>query len=267
MSKINSQIINGEALTELSKLPLNSIDFVLADLPFEQTAQNWDKMLDHKVMWRLLQRVVKPDAALCFFASGLFSHILTTSNLKNFRYKWIWWKNRSSNFLQANIRPLNVIEEILVFSFGSCPYFPQKSQGHTPTKFSKRKADSSTVYNRHSDTVHAGGNTERYPTNVLVFDCVNNDAPNRFHPNQKPVDLLQYLIRTYTKKRQTVLDLTAGSFSTGEACAIENRNFIGIEQDETLCEIGKVRIERMSGNIRDYPQKKNTDKAKTPLFG
>ncbi len=265
MTRPTSKNINGDCLKIMPTMKEKSIGFVLADLPYEQTAADWDSMIDLKAMWKELKRIVKPNSAICLFASQPFTSILTCSNLENFKHEYIWWKNRTSNFLNAKIQPLKAHESILVFSFGKCPYYPQKSQGHTPVNFARRKANSSTTYGLHKEAVNEAGNTDRYPTTILMFNSVDNCSRERFHQNQKPVDLLQYLIRTYSKPTDTVLDITAGSFSTGVACVFEKRKFIGIETIPTYCGVGKERIKHAQGLPADLRRKLLNEKP-MPLF-
>ena len=265
MEKPTYEIINGDALEVLKTFPAGAVDFVLADLPYQQTAADWDVMIEPAALWKELKRIVKKNSAVCLFASQPFTSLLTCSNLKNFKHEYIWWKNRTSNFLTAKVQPLKAHESVLVFSFGSCPYYPQKSQGHNPNNFARRKANSSSAYGDHKASLNNYGATDRYPTSILMFNSVDNCSRERFHQNQKPVDLLRYLIRSYTVAGETVLDLTAGSFSTGVASLIEQRNFIGIDIRAENCLIGEARLKWASGIPADAPVR-NADFKELPLF-
>jgi DNA modification methylase len=242
----NYEIHNGDCLEVMRSLPDSSVDCVITDPPYGETAQFWDKVLDFQQVWPELKRLCKPNAAICLFTGEAYSAPLQMSNLAAFKMKWFWWKNRASNFLNAKKRPLKVIEEVLVFSYGTITYIPQITQGHTPVNFARRKANSSALYNFHKEAVNNAGSTERFPTNVLIFNSVDNNSPERYHRNQKPTDLLRYLVRSHSNPGDTVLDFTAGSFSTGEASMLEGRSFIGIEQNSEQCEIGEMRLKRAS---------------------
>jgi DNA modification methylase len=262
---IDWKIYNGDCLEVMKTLADSSIDFVLSDLPYGQTDADWDKPIDLQAMWAELKRIVKKDAAICLFASQPFTSLLVASHLPAFKHEWIWFKNRTSNFLNAKVQPLKAHESILVFSHGKCPYYPQKSQGHTPINFARRKANSSELYGSHNEAINSAGNTDRYPTSVLLFNSVDNCAADRSHSNQKPIDLLQYLIRTYTSRGQKVLDLTAGSFAHCVAAVVEKRIAVGIEISEEKCVRGEVWLKRVSNEPCDIPQR-ITDK-ELPLFG
>lgn len=232
-----ARIITGDAIEKMRTLPKHSIDMVLCDLPFEQTANLWDRMIPFAPMWKQLERICKPNTAICLFGSQPFTSLLVASNPRFWKTEWIWRKNKASNFLTAKIRPMKVHEHINVFAFGNMPYYPEKSQGHKPTNPAMRKAGASTNYNGYAEMQWEGGNTDRYPLSVIDCPVVDNIDKARIHPTQKPVELLRYLIRQHSREGDTVLDFTCGSGSAGVAAIMENRDFIGIEKDVKLTEL------------------------------
>ena len=191
-------------------------------------------------MWKQLKRIIKPNGAVVLFGSEPFSSFLRCSNIKMFKYDWIWIKNLSTNFLHAKRQPLRNTENIHVF-YNKARYFPIKSTGHAPTSSAKGSSNG-VLYHGENVRNYVGGDTTRYPKTTLSFDAV--DPKLRNHPTQKPVDLLEYLIKTYTQEGETVLDFTAGSFSTGVACINTGRDFIMIEKDEHYFKVGSDRVER-----------------------
>ena len=198
-------------------------------------------------MWEQLNRIIKDNGAIVLFGSEPFSIHLKWSNIKHYKYCWYWIKNQGTNFFHANHMPIRKIEEILVFNDYDT-YNPQKKQNCEPTRKSIGSSNGHCYYGNNIRN-YEGGITERFPTNILEFKCVNNY--HRKHPNEKPVDLLEYLIKTYTLENETVLDFTMGSGSTGVASVNTNRNFIGIELDDKYFEIAKDRIEKAQENIFD----------------
>jgi DNA modification methylase len=257
MRRINYEIINGDCLTEMAKLPAASVDAVITDLPYGTTACSWDVVIPFEPMWKELKRLVKPKSAIVLFGSQPFTTLLINSNLKNFKYQWIWNKKLAGNFLNMTIQPAKIHEDILVF--GGQTYHPQMQQGQMRIKGTWTSKPQTVG----EITRTASRNDLYFPQSILEFG--NTDRRLYFHPTQKPVELLRYLVRTYTQTGETVLDFTAGSFTTGVACAIENRNFIGIEKDSKYCELGRARIERAMGNAVEMPRIVTNEKP-MPLF-
>jgi site-specific DNA-methyltransferase (adenine-specific) len=206
---------------------------VLCDLPFGVTRHKWDSVIPFIPLWQSYARVCKPAANIVLFAIQPFAAALIASKPTWFRYDLIWEKNKPTGFLNANRRPLAKHEAILVFRMqGSGFYHPQKTAGHPPMHaVNNGKHFGDATYGSHYKAATRGGSTERFPTSVLHFPRVNNDDPHRVHPNQKPVALLENLIRTYSTDGDTILDNTMGSGSTGLASIRCGRNFIGIEND------------------------------------
>ena len=233
----------GDCLRVMKSIPDNSIDLILCDLPYGTTACSWDVVVPFELLWQQYLRISKDDGVIALFASQPFTTALIQSNIKLFKYSWVWEKNFSTNFLHAKRQPLRKHEDIAVFYKKPGRYFPQKSTGHIPTQSAKGSSKGSLW---HGDNVrnYKGGDTTRYPSTVIQFKAV--DPKLRVHPTQKPVELLEYLIQTYTQENETVLDNCMGSGSTGVACLNTNRHFIGIEKDTEYFDIACKRIEEAS---------------------
>ena len=233
-------LYNSDCLTLLPSLESESVDLVLVDLPYGTTQNKWDSTLPLSALWPALLRVAKKNAALVFTAQTPFDKVLGCSNLPLLRYEWIWKKNISTGFMNAKKMPLKIHENVLIFYRELPTYNPQFTEG-VPYK-TKRKGNVDTGENYgkvgikvRTDTVNDG---KRYPNTVLEVD-----REIGLHPTQKPVALMEYLIRTYTNEGETVLDNCMGSGTTGVACVKMGRKFIGIELDPTYFEIAKKRIE------------------------
>lgn len=213
---------------------INGLDFNASYNYFQENKQMG--------MWSHLKRVSKEKSTICLFGTDPFSSKLISSNFDAYKYDWFWKKNKSTNFLNAKKQPLRNVERISVFNSGN--YFPIKSTGHKPVNsFTKNTSDGSTL-GKTKIGFKGGGSTERYPNQTLEFPVVNNDHSSevKIHPSQKPVDLLKYLIQTYTKEGDIVLDFTFGSGSTAIACIETNRKFIGIEKDPNYFQLAEKRI-------------------------
>ena len=211
---------------------------ILPTADFGTTACKWDSIIPLEPMWEQLKRITKPNSFLVFTSSQPFTTTLVSSNLDEFKYCWVWEKNRATNFPNAKRRPLTAHEDIVVFGRGSIWYNAQKSTGHTPTN-SAKGATQGQIYNGNTVRNYEGGDTTRYPRTVIRFDCERG-----FHPTQKPVTLMEYLIKTYSNEGDVILDFTMGSGTTGVSCVNTSRKFIGIEKDETYFNIAKNRIEQ-----------------------
>ena len=234
------QLIKGDCLELMKDIPDSSIDAIITDPPYGTTACKWDSVIPFDLMWEQLNRIIKPNGAIVLFGSEPFSSALRMSNIKNYKYDWVWDKKLSSGFLNAKRKPLLRTENIIIFN--SKNYYPiMEIRGEKREKGNKggsKKSDK--VYGNHDG--YSSFNNEYYPTTILEFS--NANRRNRFHPTQKPIPLMEYLIKTYTNKGETVLDFTMGSGTTGVACANLNRNFIGIELDEGYFNIAKERINK-----------------------
>ena len=234
------KLVNGECLKVMKRIKDNSIDLILCDLPFGTTACSWDSIIPFESLWESYNRIIKKEGAVVLFASQPFTAALLMSNPTGFKYEWIWRKNKASNFLLAKKMPLKSHENILVFG-STKSYNPQMSTGHKPGNRATRRI-ASNCYGKSEDSEY-GGKTERYPKSMLDFNVIHNGSKNRVHPTQKPVPLLEYLIKTYTNKGDAVLDNCMGSGSTGVACMMTERRFVGIEMDKKYFKIARNRIE------------------------
>ena len=233
-------LLHGDCLSLLGSCRPASIDMILADLPYGQTQNAWDTPLPFDAMWREFDRVAKPSAAVVLFAAQPFAAQLVCSNLKNFRYDLIWQKNKPTGFLNAKKAPLRNHEHLLVFYRSPPTYNPQMTNGHKPGNYARRTKHS-TNYGAQTPTEY-GGSTERYPLSVLPMSIINNDSPDKYHPTQKPVELLAWLVRSYTAPGAIVLDPTMGVGSTALACRQEGRHFVGVELNADYIEIAKRRL-------------------------
>jgi site-specific DNA-methyltransferase (adenine-specific) len=230
------ELHHGDCLEVMKSLPDNSVDAVITDPPYGTTACKWDSVIPFEPMWKELKRIAKPKAAICLFGSQPFTSALVMSNPQMFRYEWVWDKQLPTGFLDANRRPLRVHETVSVFAQSATAYYPEMRTGRF-----RKKGDSgpSECYGTFARVVSF--NDQYYPLSILEISNANQST--KVHPTQKPVDLLRYFVRTYTQENETVLDFTMGSGTTGVACELENRNFIGIEKDAGYFEIAKKRIE------------------------
>ena len=241
----------GDCLELMKNIPDGSVDLVLTDPPYGTTACKWDSVIPFEPMWEQLNRIIKPNGAICLFGSEPFSSALRMSNIKNYRYDWYWQKDKGSNFLFGNKQPMKVIETISVFYQKQPFYNSQKtinpngeSTRHLYFEKSKNTDKSKQLMKNMPEKPKAGKNYE--PDKLLAKQIIYfaREQRNKLHPTQKPVALLEYLIRTYTNEGETVLDFTMGSGSTGVACVNTNRRFIGIELDEGYFNIAKERIDK-----------------------
>ncbi len=229
----------GDCLERMKEITDGSVDMILADPPYGTTACKWDSIIPLAPMWEQLKRVIKPNGAIVMTASQPFTTVLIASNLADFKYSWVWDKVKPNGHLVSKIRPMQRTEDVLVFGAGKINYYPIMTDREKPKK-SKEYSRTEIMGGVKTDMV---GKTldKKYPQNVLVFS--NATQTGKLHPTQKPVALMEYLIKTYTLEGETVLDFTMGSGTTGVACKNLNRKFIGIEKDEKYFEIAKARIE------------------------
>ena len=239
-------LMQGDCLERMKEIPDGSVDMVLTDPPYGTTACKWDSIIPLEPMWDQLNRVIKPNGAIVMTASQPFTTALIASNIKEFKHAWVWDKVTISNPMQAKYQPLRQHEDVLVFCARGLPpsYIPQKTDLHITTKWKQAK--------QHSDaaipgTVGATGEVRgKYPKTIIRFPAAKL-VGRTVHPTQKPVALMEYLIKTYTNEGETVLDFTAGSFTTGVACINTNRKGIMIEKDPHYFKIGSERVEKAYG--------------------
>lgn len=239
------ELYNGDCLEVMDNIEDKSIDMILCDLPYGTTQCKWDSIIPFDNIWSQYNRIIKDNGAIVLFGSEPFTSTLICSNLENFKYNWIWQKNKCTGFLNAKKQPLNDNETISVFYKKLCTYNPQmtiadKVYKRGVVKRSKNEnIQQSDCYGEQKSFLQVDSGL-RYPKRIQYFN--NNDTQNQLHPTQKPVALLEYLIKTYTNEEMVVLDNTMGSGSTGVACLNSNRRFIGIEKDDNYFEIANDRI-------------------------
>jgi len=232
-------LLHGDCLELMKKIPDKSIDMILTDPPYQTTQCKWDIIIPFEPMWIELKRIIKDNGAICLFGSEPFSSALRMSNLKMYKYDWIWDKVKPNGHLNAKKQPLVLSEQIMVFGNGRVNYLPIMEK-RDKVKTSKVYSVSAVYTHTQKIDINTRIYSHRYPKNHIKIS--NASQKNRTHPTQKPIPLLEYLIKTYTLENETVLDFTMGSGSTGVACKNLNRSFIGIEKDDKYFEIAKNRI-------------------------
>ena len=226
-----NNVFEGDCLEIMKQLPEKSIDMVLCDLPYGTTQNKWDSVIPLGGLWQQYRRIVKDDGAIVLTSQGMFTAELMVSNSKMFRYKWIWEKSKSTNFLNAKKQPLRKHEDVCVFYRKQPVYHPQMIDG-LPYDKGIRKNQLSGSYGDFQP-VHVHSDGKRYPTDIIYFKTAEIEG-KVFHPTQKPVELGRYFVRTYTNPGDIVLDNTSGSGSFLVAALLEGRNFIGIEKNENV---------------------------------
>ena len=232
----------GDCLDIMPRLPAASVDLILCDLPYGTTQNKWDSVIPLDRLWAEYWRIAKPNAAVVLTAQAPFDKALGASSLQNLKYEWIWEKFQGTGHLNAKKQPMKCHENVMVFYRQQCCYNPQMTEGRPYTQASGR---ASTNYGSQASVV-TENKGERYPRSVLKMA---RDKDVKIHPTQKPVALMEYLIRTYTNEGDTVLDNCMGSGTTGVACKNTNRNFIGIEKDPVYFEIARKRVEPMPWEV------------------
>lgn len=246
------RLINGDCLVEMQKLENQSVDLILTDLPYGTTACKWDNIIPYEPMWKELKRIRKEKTPIALFGNEPFSSHLRISNINEYKYDWKYKKLIASNFASAKYQPMKHIEDVMIFGKGVLNYYPIKQER---AESGKSRIEAGYKYNskKGGDFI---GNIDRtvtdqdydknlkFPEDIQTF---NNRAKGDrgYHPTQKPIKLLEYLIKTYTKENETVLDFTMGSGSTGVACKNTNRDFVGIELEKEYFDIAKERIETL----------------------
>ena len=241
------KLYNSDCLIEMKNIPDKSIDMILCDLPYGTTACKWDVVIPFEPLWEQYKRIIKDRSAIVLFGSQPFTSALVSSNYTMFKYEWIWDKKKPSGFQLAKFRPMIKHENVLVFCHKSPNYYPIR------TPRDKVKRNSFQSKSESSPIAHHDG-LERVYTDFLpksIIEISNANQRNRLHPTQKPVALLEYLIKTYTLEGETVLDNCMGSGSTGVACVNTKRNFIGIEKDPDYFKIAEKRIREAQENYQE----------------
>ena len=228
-------LMKGDCLELMKTIQDKSIDAIITDPPYGTTACKWDAVIPFEPMWKELNRIIKDNGAIVLFGSEPFSSHLRLSNIKNYKYDWIWNKKLAGNGILAKKQPLKIHEIISVFN--SKIYFPQKTKGKLRKKMGLKESEITGGNNFVEETF----NDDYYPISIQEFSLAGLRT-GRLHPTQKSVQLIEYLIKTYTQENDTVLDFTMGSGTTGVACKNLNRNFIGIEKDDNYFKIANDRI-------------------------
>ncbi len=243
----------GDCLERMKEIPDDSVDMVLTDPPYGTTACKWDSIIPLEPMWEQLKRVVKPNGAIVMTATQPFASVLVTSNAKNFKYDWVWNKTKRTDFVRAKLKPMGGHESVLVFSLASVANGAKMNMVYNPQGLTRinatRKNGGGGEGFLGRDKSNLGPNNKLHdPTYTQEFTGYPSTQLNvgsesgTVHPTQKPVALMEYLIRTYTNEGETVLDFTMGSGTTGVACVNTNRRFIGIEMDQGYFDIARQRI-------------------------
>lgn len=250
-------VLSGDCLQVMATLEAGSVNAIITDLPYGTTACKWDSVIPFAPLWEQARRVLKPNGVFVTTASQPFTTTLIASNLAAFKYCWTWNKGKAGNFATAKIQPLRVTEDVVVFAFGRPTYNPQMTAALAENKRQRDRA-----YAAKEDTTHgiASGvfkvsefhdEDTRYPTNLLNFKSTEGECNNlnRVHPTQKPLELMRYLVRTYTNPGDTILDPCCGSGTTGVAAQAEGRNCVLIEREEKYLEITRQRLLANAGDV------------------
>jgi site-specific DNA-methyltransferase (adenine-specific) len=234
----------GDCRDVLPMLP--KVGAVITDIPYGTTRCSWDAIIPFAEMWEAIGHVTERGTPIVLFGSEPFSSALRMSNIKRFKYDWVWNKPKGTGFLNAKKQPMRGHEIVSVFGEGAVRYYPQKTTGHERKRTFRGKHLQTDVYGEMSGDYHYDS-TERYPRSVVTFSADTQNSS--LHPTQKPVDLMRYLVRTYSRPGDTVLDFTMGSGTTGVACALEHRSFIGVESDPTFFNIACKRLRERNGPL------------------
>lgn len=237
---LNKPICN-DCFNIFPQIESGSVDMILCDLPYGTTQCKWDSVLPLDKLWKEYNRIIKKNGAIVLFSSQPFTSVLINSNIKNFKYTWVWEKSKATNYLNAKKQPLRASEDICVFYQKQPTYNPQMTEGKP---YNKGTALRETEVYGSQVAVEVKSDGARYPRNVIYFKTAESEG-KVVHPTQKPLALLEYLIQTYSNEGEIILDNTAGSFSTAVAATKLNRNWIGIEQEEKYCKIGLERLEKL----------------------
>lgn len=236
----NIYLENNNALSVLRKLDNESIDLIYCDLPFGTTQCDWDELIPFYDMWREVKRIAKENTPIVFHAQQPFTSSLITSYPEIFKYTWVWEKSKATGFLNAKKRPLVAHEDIVVFCKGTPVYYPQMKEGNAYNKGVRKQQTENDVYGSF-EQVEVKSDGLRYPRSVQYFKTAESEGKT-YHKTQKPIALCKYIIETYSKENDIVLDFTMGSGTSGVAAIELNRKYIGIEKDAEIFNIAKNRI-------------------------
>ena len=239
--KTNNLLWFGNCLEEMKRIPNKSINLIYCDLPYGTTQCKWDEIIPYNEMWLECKRVLKDYGTIVFHAQQPFTSALIMSNPKMFKYTWVWEKSKATGFLNSKIRPLVAHEDIVVFAKKKPPYNPQMTKGSAYNKGVRKKQTENDVYGSF-EQVEVKSEGLRYPRSVQYFKTAESEGKT-WHKTQKPLELCKYIINTYTQERETVLDFTCGSDTTGIASFELGRNSISIENDLSIYKLAKKRRE------------------------
>lgn len=238
----NIWLMSGDCLERMKEISDSSVDAVICDPPYGTTQNKWDSVINLEHMWKELWRVLKPNGVVCLMSAQPYTSILISSQLKNYKYEWVWIKNLKTGNLNARRMPMGGHETIQIFYRKPGTYNPQKRKRTTEVKSGNKFNSKTSNYGQQREDYLDRQSDEISPdTAISHIKCVHNSS-GKIHPTQKPVELMEYFIKTYTNEGETVLDFTIVSGTTGVACANTNRKFIGIEMDEKYFQIAKGRI-------------------------
>jgi site-specific DNA-methyltransferase (adenine-specific) len=237
-------IYHGDCLEVMKEIPDGSVDMVLADPPYGTTACKWDSIIPLEPMWEQLKRIIKPNGAIVLMAAQPFTSVLVASNIKSYKHCWVWEKSRSGSAITAKKCPVKIHEDILVFERNGATlnYYPILENGEPYSRKSRYNNENNHKFGI-SENVETTNTGTRYPKTIR-FEKQNWSKQQQIHPTQKPVALMEYLIKTYTTQCDTVLDFTMGSGTTLEAAKQLGRKAIGIELEEKYCEIAAERLQQ-----------------------
>lgn len=235
----NYKLWQGDCLELMNNIPDKYIDAIITDLPYGTTQCKWDSIIPFEPLWKQYNRIIKDNGAIVLFGTEPFSSHLRLSNLKNYKYDWIWDKVKGTGFLNAKKQPMRNHELISIFYKKQCTYNPQKTYGHKMKKSYRSKDLQTEVYGEMKND-YTYESAERYPRSIQVFSTDTQNSS--LHPTQKPVALIEYLIKTYTNEGEVILDSCAGSMTTGIAAINTNRKVICIENDEDIFKVGRNRV-------------------------
>jgi len=277
LNKYLNKVIQGDCLEEMKNIPSKSIDMILCDLPYGTTQNKWDSLIDLDKLWTEYYRIIKDNGAIVLTSQGVFTAKLILSNEKHFKYKIVWIKSKATNFLNAKKQPLRKHEDICVFYKKQPNYNPQMTEGEAYDKGFRKNQLTGSYGDFKSNHVKSNGN--RYPTDVIAYEEQSiedfvyvktaESEGTVYHPTQKPIELGRYLIRTFTKPGDVVLDNACGSGSFLLSAILENRNFIGIEKNEDVL-LHKVKevdyIKICTDRIQETLKRKEVEKSTLRLF-
>ena len=237
-------LIHGDCLEVMKTLPDASIDAIITDPPYGTTNCKWDAVIPFDLMWSELNRIVKDNGVIALFGNQPFSSLLVTSNLKMYKHDWVWKKTIPKGHLNSKKYPMKIYEMIHIFSKTTPKYNPQMWESKPMNTVYKSGGNGKDSTYNFMNTINQKNinRTSRFPQDVIEFTELTGNSKQRVHPTQKPVELMEYLVKTYTNENDTVLDFTMGSGTTGVACKNFNRNFIGIEKDDNYFKIASNRI-------------------------